>query len=126
MQQVIMKFFPDFRKIINELQRLTQTGGLSEYSVANMTEDSIQALIGYLKARDFTKIRRWVVDNLDNDYSVVQRAIYDRLSTYVQPASIPELVMTLANYDYRSAFVADKEINLVSMLVEVSAKTDFK
>lgn len=124
--QIIIKYFPDFRKTLNELQRHSQTGSLSAGSVAAMTEDNIKILIGHLKEKNFGSMRKWVVDNLDNDFSVVSRALYDRMYDYVEPQSIPQLVMTLANYDYKHAFVADKEINLVAMMVEIMAEVHFK
>lgn len=123
---VIIKHFPDFRKIINELQRHSQSGNLSNNSVASMHEDSIRGLVAFLKAKDWPNCRRWVVDNIDNDFHVVMRSLYDRMNEYVDPQSIPDLVMILASYDYKNAFVVDKEVNLVAMLTEVMGTVNFK
>lgn len=124
--QVIIKHFPDFRKIINELQRHSQAGNLSTNSVASMHEDSIKSLVGFLKEKDWGSMRKWVVDNLDNDFHVVMRSLYDRMNEYVEARSIPDLVMILAQYDYKHAFVVDKEVNLVAMLTELMGSVQFK
>lgn len=126
MAQVIIKHFPDFRKTLNEMQRHSQTGCLAAGSVAGISEDSIRALVDFLKDKNFGSTRKWVVDNLDSDFTVVQRALYDRMYDYVDPHSIPQLVMTLAQYDYKNSFVVDKEINMVSMFVEIMAEIKFK
>lgn len=124
--QVVIKHFPDFRKIINELQRHSQAGNLSTSSVASMHEDSIKKLVDMLKNKDWAGMRKWVVDNIDNDFHVVSRAIYDRMNEYVDPRSIPDLVMLLAQYDYKHAFVVDKEVNLVAMLTDIMGTVQFK
>lgn len=124
--QVIMKFFPDFRKTLNELQRFCMSGNLVSSALANLGNDSIKSLVDHLKNKDFAATRKWVVDNLDNDYSVVQRALYDRMYDYIEGPSIPELVLILAQYDYKNGFVADREINLMAMLIEVMLKVQFK
>lgn len=126
MAQVIIKNFPDFRKTLNEMQRHSQTGSLAAGSVAGISEDSIRALVDFLKDKNFGATRKWVVDNLDSDFAVVQRALYDRMYDYVDPRSIPQLVMTLAEYDYKSSFCIDKEINLVAMFVCIMAEIQFK
>ena len=126
MAQVIIKYFPDFRKTINEMQRHSQTGSLAAGSVAGLGEDSIKELVTFLAGKQFGPVRKWVVDNLDSDFAVVQRALYDRMYDYVEPHSIPQLVMTLASYDYKHAFVIDKEINLVAMFVEIMAEIKFR
>lgn len=126
MAQIVVKYFPDFRAIINQLQRHTNSGTLSDTSVSAMTEDSITVLIASLKAKDFAKMRKWVVENIDQNFNSIQRALYDRMYETVQPSSIPQLVLTLSTYDYRHAFAVDKEINIVAMLVEIMAEISFK
>jgi DNA polymerase III delta prime subunit len=125
--QVLVKYFPDFRKILNELQRHTSGGSLESAVLTSLSDDSIKKLFSYL--RDTSKwpdMRKWVVDNLDNDFNLIARAIYERADEYVKPGSIPQLVMTIAQFDYKNSFVMDKEINLVAMLTEIMAQVEFK
>lgn len=125
--QVLIKYFPDFRKVLNELQRHTAGGALSGAVLTSLSDDNIKTLFGYLiDTGKWSDMRKWVAENLDNDQSLISRALYEKASDYVKPSSIPQLVMTLAQYDYKSSFVADKEINLVAMLTEIMANVEFK
>lgn len=125
--QIIIKHFPDFRRIINVLQHNTGGGELQAGVISNISSDNIKELFGYLKdSSKWKDMRKWVVDNHDADYALVSRALYDNAETYLMPSSIPQLVLTLAQYDYRGAFCADKEINLVAALTETMASCEFK
>lgn len=126
MAQVVMKYFPDFRKTINELQRHSQSGCLADSSVLAMADDQIKTLVRFLKEKDFSGSRKWIVDNIDNDFHTIQRALYESMYEVVHPASIPQLVLTLSKYDYQHAFCVDKEINIVAMFVEIMAEINFK
>jgi DNA polymerase III delta prime subunit len=126
MQSIIMKFFPDFRKTLNELQRISSQGDINEMAVTKLMFDDFAALVKSLKERDFKTMRKWVVDHMDYDFAVIQRDLYDNMSDYVQPKCIPQVILTLAEYDYRNAFVADKEINVVAMMTQLMAECEFK
>ena len=83
-------------------------------------------LVSYLKTREFTKMKKWVVQNLDNEPTQIMRNIYDALYDYLKPASIPEAVLVIGEYQYKAAFVADQEINLVAFLTELMMRCEFK
>jgi replication-associated recombination protein RarA len=125
--EIIKKFFPDFRRTLNEIQRYSIEGDLGAgvlaqvVSVRNMNE-----LGKYLKEKNFTEMRKWVVSNSDIDPSRLFRKIYDTMYEYMKPESIPQAVIILAKYQYQSAFVADQEINLVAMLTEFMVDIEFK
>ena len=116
---VIKKHYPDWRKVINELQRYSATGKIDSGILVNIQETTLKELMGYLKEKDFTAARKWVADNFDTDSSVLFRAIYDSANTYVEKNSVPALVLTLARYQYQDAFVADKELNLMACITEL-------
>lgn len=124
--QVVLKHYPDFRKVLNLLQRYTKRGTLEVSSAFSIGDEAVEALVGYLKTKDFGKMRKWVVEHIDNDGAVIRRSLYDKSFSYVSASSIPELVLLLAQYDYKEGFCADKEINTVAMLTEVMATIDFK
>ena len=117
---VIMKFAPDWRRVLNELQRGSHTG-----FVVNESTTSYDDLFEYLKIKDFKKMRAWVVNNIDTDAAAIFRAIYDRMSDKIESQSIPQLVLILADYQYKNAFVADHELNVVACLTEVMANVKF-
>ena len=122
---LLMKHFPDYRRVLNELQRYSSSGIIDEGVLANVQEVSIKGLIKALKEKDFKSMRKWVVENVDNDVSLIYRKIYDNMYEIVKPQSIPNLVLLLADYQCKSAFVADQEINLVACLTECMATVDF-
>lgn len=124
--ELIKKHFPDWRRVLNELQRYSATGKIDNGILANMGEESFKKLIDFMKEKNFTAVRKWAVDNLDNDPAVLYRNLFDSASQYMQPQSIPQLVILLADYQYKSAFVADQEINVVAFLTEVMADCEFK
>ncbi len=124
--ELIMKHFPDWRRVLNELQRYAASGKIDSGILANVKNVSLKSLAAALKEKDFSTMRKWVVENLDNDTTSIFRNIFDTANEHVQPNSIPQLVILLADYQYKSAFVADQEINLVAFLTEVMASCEFK
>ena len=124
--ELIMKHFPDWRRVINELQRYSVSGTIDSGILINIAEVNMKALIGHLKNKEFTKVRKWVIDNIDNDPVKVFRKIYDTLYTYLEPSGICNAVILIGEYQYKSAFVADQEINLLACLTEIMAQCQFK
>jgi DNA polymerase III delta prime subunit len=124
--EVIMKYFPDWRRVLNELQRYSATGKIDAGLLSNLTEDNTKSLIKMLKERDFTGMRKWVNDNLDNEPNVLFRRIFDGCAEYLSAKSVPQMVILLGEYQYKSAFVVDQEINFVAFLTEVMADCEFK
>lgn len=123
---VVEKHFPDFRRTLNELQRYSATGTIDSGILVNVQDTSIKDLIGYLKSKDFTHVRKWVGENLDTDPVVLFRKFYDSSIEYFKPSAIPQLVLLIAEYQYKQAFVADSEINMVAFLTEVMVECEFK
>lgn len=122
--KVIEKHFPDYRRILNELQRYSGSGRIDEGIFTSLGESNMQELIATLKDKDWKKMRTWVVNNIDNDPQTIFRKLYDTLCEEV--VQIPQLVLLLADYQYKSAFCADQEINLVACLTEIMAAVEFK
>jgi DNA polymerase III delta prime subunit len=123
---VIMKHFPDSRRILNELQRYAATGKIDSGILINLNEESFKKLLGYMREKNFGAVRKWVGENSDTDTTELFRKFYDQASEVMTPNSIPQLVLHLANYQYKAAFVADHEINLVACLTEILADCEFK
>ena len=123
---VIGKFFPDWRRCLNELQRYSATGSIDAGILVNLSDASIKELVSFIKDKDFKSCREWVVHNLDNDPHRIYRRIYDSLSGNVPDSAIPHCVLILGNYSYKSAFVADQEINLLACLTEMMTSVQFK
>ena len=124
--ELIKKHFPDFRKLINELQRYSVAGTIDAGVLVNVSDENLKTIMGHLKGKDFGEMRKWVVNNLDNDPVKIFRRIYDSLYTALEPATIPHAVLIIADYQYKSAFVADQEINLVACLTELMSQVKFK
>ena len=124
--ELITKHFPDFRKLINELQRYSVSGAIDAGVLVNISDENLKSLTGHLKAKEFGDMRKWVVNNLDNDPVKIFRKIYDSLNTTLQPETIPHAILIIADYQYKSAFVADQEINLVACLTELMSQVKFK
>ncbi len=124
--ELITKHFPDFRKLINELQRYSVAGTIDAGVLVNISDENLKSLTGHLKAKEFGDMRKWVVNNLDNDPVKIFRKIYDSLNTTLQPETIPHAILIIADYQYKSAFVADQEINLVACLTELMSQVKFK
>jgi len=120
---LIMRFAPDWRRVINELQRIS-IGGVSTNVV--VTSDNYDVLFKSLKDKNFKSMRTWVANNVDVDTSTIFRNIYDHMFDVVESSSIPQLVLILADYQYKAAFVADHELNVVACMTEIMANVDFK
>jgi DNA polymerase III delta prime subunit len=123
--EIIKKHFPDFRRTINELQRFSQFGKIGTGILAQVVELSIQDIVKYLKEKDFGAIRKWVASN-QVDSQTFFRKLYDNLYDILKPQSIPQAVVILADYQYKQAFVADSEINIVACLTELMVNLEFK
>ena len=124
--ELITKHFPDFRKLINELQRYSVSGSIDAGILVNVSDENLKTLVTHLKGKEFSDMRKWVVNNLDNDPVKIFRKIYDTLYTNLEPSTIPHAVLIIADYQYKSAFVADQEINLVACLTELMSQVKFK
>lgn len=123
---VIMRYVPDWRRVINETQRNCIDGEFNLLTSATTSNDQFNKLFEALKNKDFKTMRSWVVNHMDLDTSAIIRGIYDRLSEKIQPASIPQLVLILADYQYKAAFVADHELNLVACMTEIMSEVQIK
>jgi len=123
--QMIMNYFPDWRRVINELQRYSVIGEIDVGILSNFGEDNINKLIGFLKNKQFENMRKWVAEN-EIDTTSLFRKLYDLSSKVMKNTSIPQLAITLADYQYKAAFVADHEINLVACLTELMTDCEFK
>ena len=124
--ELIKKHFPDFRKLINELQRYSISGTIDAGILVNLSDENLKTLVSHLKNKEFSDMRKWVVNNLDNDPVRIFRKMYDTLYSNLEPSTIPHAVLIIADYQYKSAFVADQEINLVACLTELMSQVKFK
>ena len=124
--EVIQRHFPDWRRILNELQRYSISGRIDAGILVDMAEINIKELMKFMKEKEFTNVRRWVVNNLDMDAVRLYRSIYDSLYTFLDHSTIPHAVCILSEYQYRGAFAADQEINTLACLTEIMAKVKFK
>jgi len=124
--QLINKHFPDWRRGLNECQRYSASGKIDTGILATFTDVSINDLTKNLKEKNFSAVRKWTVDNLDNDPSILLRRIYDALYSSLKNSSIPAAVLIIARYQYQIAFVADQEINLLAALTEIMLECEFK
>lgn len=122
--QLIMQHLPDWRRILNELERYAGSGTIDTGILTSMSNESFKNLNGYLKEKNFKEMRKWVVENLDNDL-LIYRAIYDNMHSYIRPQSIPALVLLISEYQYRGAFVSDMEIHMVAFLTNVMMEVEF-
>ena len=124
--ELATKYFPDWRRILNELQRYSASGQIDAGLLVNISEVNIHELMVSLKKKEFTNVRKWIVQNLDNDPVRIYRLIYDSLYDFVDDSTIPHAVVFIGDYSYKSAFVADQEINLLACLTELMAQCKFK
>jgi DNA polymerase III delta prime subunit len=124
--QVITKYFPDWRRVLNELQRYAITGKIDAGLLVNLSDSNIKDLMKHLKTKDFKSMRQWVVNNIDSEPQAIFRNLYDNMMEYIQPQSIPQLVLLIADYQYKNSFVADHEINLVACMTEIMSSVEFK
>lgn len=123
--ELINKHVPDWRRVLNELQRYSVNGKIDSGIFVNLQDENLKTLIGYIKAKNFGEMRKWVGENSDTDSAQLFRKFYDQAYNYVKPASIPELVVLIAKYQYQAAFVADPEINTAAFLTEVMVSLEF-
>jgi DNA polymerase III delta prime subunit len=124
--ELIKRHFPDMRRTLNELQRYSAGGVIDKGVLARVGEANIGILISMLKDKNFTGMRQWVVDHIDTDPIAIYRQIYDTMHRFLQPQSIPQVVLLIADYQYKQAFVQDAEINLVAFLTEVMVEAEWK
>ena len=123
---LIKKHFPDWRRVLNELQRYSIGGTIDVGMLNSIEEVSISDLVSNLKLKNYNEMRKWVTQNLDNDSTVIFRKVYDSLYEVANPSSVPQAVVTIAEYQYKSAFVADQEINMVACLTELMVECEWK
>jgi len=124
--EVIQKHFPDWRRVLNELQRYAATGSIDSGILANVQEISIKELVELLRDKNFTEIRKWVANNIDLDQNEIYRKIYDQASNFLTPTSVAQLVLFIAKYQYQAAFSANPEITLVACLTEIMMECEFQ
>ena len=124
--ELMNKFFPDWRRVLNELQRYSASGIIDAGVLVNISESNINELMQSLKDKEFTNVRKWIVHNLDNDAVRIFRLIYDSLYDNLDGSTIPHVVVILAEYQYKSGFAADQEINLLACMTEIMGQAKFK
>ena len=124
--ELINKHFPDWRRVLNELQRYSVSGKIDSGILAAFSNVKTDDLFRSLKEKDFPATRKWVVDNLDNDPAVLLRSVYDALYTHLAGPGIAAAVLIIAKYQYQSSFVADQEINMLACLTEIMVECEFK
>ncbi len=124
--KLIQRYYPDWRRLLNECQRHAAGGEINVDILVDIADINLDDLVKAMKNKEFTTIKRWVTDNIDNDPNIVMRKIYNVLYENVKPKYIPEAVLILAKYQYQIAFVADQEINLLACLTEVMLGCEFK
>ena len=124
--KLIQRYYPDWRRLINEAQRHAATGKIDTDILCDIADVNLSQLMNSLKNKEFSTVRKWVVDNIDNDPNIIMRKIYDALYENIKPKYIPEVVLILAKYQYQIAFVADQEINLLACLTEVMMSCEFR
>ena len=124
--ELIQRYFPDWRRVLNELQRYAASGTVDTGILSAMIDTNVDKLVDFLSKKDYGSVRKWVVDNLDNDPNIILRNLYDSLYEKLEPSSIPSAVLVIAKYQYQIAFVADQEINLLAALTEIMVECQFK
>ena len=124
--EIIQRHFPDWRRVLNELQRYSVSGVIDIGILSNSSQNAFKSRKALLKGKQFGDMRKWVGQNIDSDPTSIMRMLYDNASDHVKPSSIPQLVLLIGEYQYKSAFVADQEVNLVAFLTQVMAEVEFK
>lgn len=122
---LVTKYFPDFRRVLNELQRHSTSGNIDESALSQNVDINIKELVEFLKEKEFQKVRKWVNSNSDDDPNRIFRKIYDGMSDFLKPGSVPQIVLILAKYQYQAAFVIDHSINLLACLTECMVEGEF-
>ena len=124
--EVITKHFPDWRRVLNELQRYSASGSIDTGILANMAETSIKDLIALMKDKNFTEVRKWVKNNVDSDVNMLYTTFYDTAYDYFSPEYIPALVVIIGKYQYQNAFAANSEINFAAFCSEIMLELEIK
>lgn len=124
--QLVERYFPDWRRVLNECQRYSVSGTIDAGVLVNLGDNNVKSLMDKLKGKDFKGMRQWVVNNIDTEPQAIFRAIYDKMADHLQPQSIPQVVLILADYQYKNAFVADHEMNVVACMTEIMAGAEWK
>ena len=124
--ELIMKYIPDWRRVINECQRYGMSGTIDTGILVTLSESSIKGLMSDLKDKNFKGMRKWVTDNMDVESAKIFRMVYDNMISYVEASSVPQLVLILADYSYKDSFVADHELNVVACMTEIMSQIKFK
>ena len=124
--EIIQRYFPDWRRVLNECQRYGTSGSIDTGILSAMIDTNIDKLVDFLSRKDYSNVRQWVVDNLDNDPNIILRNLYDSLYSKLESSSIPAAVLVIAKYQYQIAFVADQEINLLAAMTEIMVECQFK
>jgi DNA polymerase III delta prime subunit len=123
---VINKYFPDWRRVLNELQRYSASGKVDSGILANFSDESFKSLVELVKTRKWKEMRKWVGENIDTEPTAIMRRFYDQAFDLMTPASVPNLVLLIADYQYKDAFVADAEINLVAFLTSCMTNLEWQ
>ncbi len=124
--EVVNKFFPDFRRMLNEIQKYSASGKIDSGILANLDDESLNELLSFIKEKEFSKMRKWVAMNIHNDPQSIYRKIYDSFFTKFENTSVPQAIIILSDYTYKSAFVADQEVNMVACLTELMMECKIK
>lgn len=124
--QLITNHFPDYRRVLNELQRYSVSGKIDTGIFVNLSQESYKELVTFLKERSFNEVRKWVAKNSDADTAALFKEMYDNAADYLESSSIPNLILILAEYQYKAAFVADHELNIMAAMTEVMVQCKFK
>lgn len=124
--ELVTKHFPDYRRILNELQRYSVSGVIDVGILANMSDESFKELMTNMKDKNFTEVRKWVAKNSDADSAQLFRSLYDKSTDYLEAKSVPQLVLILADYQHRAAFVSDHELNIMAAMTEIMSSCSFK
>jgi DNA polymerase III delta prime subunit len=124
--QLISNHFPDWRRVLNELQRYSVNGQIDTGILSNLNDESMKAVMALMKEKSFTKLRKWVGENIDLDTAQLFRSLYDNAGEFLQPKSIPQLVLILGEYQYKAAFVSDPEINIMACLTSIMSECEFE
>jgi len=124
--EVVTKHFPDYRRILNELQRYSVTGKIDSGILVNLSQESFRELVGFLKEKKFPEVRKWVAKNSDIETTQLFKELYDNAVDFLDQSTVHHLVLILADYQYKAAFVADHELNTVAALTEIMIQCKFK
>jgi DNA polymerase III delta prime subunit len=124
--ELIQKHFPDWRRVLNQLQKYGNTGSINTGILTEISDVNMKELIDSLKNKEFNTVRKWVVANLDNDFNMVIHRIYESMYDTLVPSTLPAAILTIAKYQYQAAFAADQEINLLACLIEIMMECQFK